>query len=122
MPQDAVSLVSHLLTYSPGGRYNALQARAPRATRPRTLVRVRACAAAIAVVSADTAAVVTPQVCAHSFFDELRSTGLRLPNGQHCPPLFHFRSGELEARARPPARPPGRPSTRLLACPPGRPL
>ena len=38
----------------------------------------------------------TWQVCAHPFFDELRNPGMRLPNGQHCPQLFNFRSGELE--------------------------
>ena len=35
-------------------------------------------------------------VCAHSFFDELRAPGMRLPSGQPPPPLFNFRAGELE--------------------------
>ena len=35
-------------------------------------------------------------VCAHGFFDELRAPGMRLPSGQHPPPLFNFRSGELD--------------------------
>ena len=35
-------------------------------------------------------------VCAHSFFDELRAPGMRLPSGQHPPPLFNFRAGELD--------------------------
>ena len=45
------------------------------------------------------------QVCAHPFFDELRQPGLRLPTGQHLPPLFNFRPQDLamappELRAR----------------------
>jgi len=45
------------------------------------------------------------QVCAHAFFDELRAPGMRLPSGQHPPPLFNFRAAELagappELRAR----------------------
>ncbi|UYV71563.1 GSK3B [Cordylochernes scorpioides] len=30
------------------------------------------------------------QACAHSFFDELREHGTRLPNGRELPPLFNF--------------------------------
>lgn len=30
------------------------------------------------------------QACAHNFFDELRETHTRLPNGRELPPLFNF--------------------------------
>lgn len=33
--------------------------------------------------------------CAHSFFDELREQGTRLPNGRELPPLFNFTEHEL---------------------------
>jgi glycogen synthase kinase 3 beta len=33
--------------------------------------------------------------CGHSFFDELREEGTRLPNGNGLPPLFDFTSHEL---------------------------
>ncbi|XP_049875131.1 glycogen synthase kinase-3 beta isoform X3 [Pectinophora gossypiella] len=35
------------------------------------------------------------QACAHSFFDELREAGARLPNGRPLPPLFNFTEYEL---------------------------
>ncbi|KAL0266732.1 UNVERIFIED_CONTAM: hypothetical protein PYX00_009198 [Menopon gallinae] len=35
------------------------------------------------------------QACAHSFFDELRETQTRLPNGRELPPLFNFTEYEL---------------------------
>ncbi|XP_073946220.1 glycogen synthase kinase-3 beta-like isoform X3 [Choristoneura fumiferana] len=35
------------------------------------------------------------QACAHSFFDELREPGARLPNGRALPPLFNFTEYEL---------------------------
>lgn len=36
------------------------------------------------------------QACAHTFFDELRETNTRLPNGRELPPLFNFtEQGEL---------------------------
>ncbi|KAK6621406.1 Glycogen synthase kinase-3 beta [Polyplax serrata] len=35
------------------------------------------------------------QACAHSFFDELRETQTRLPNGRELPPLFNFTEHEL---------------------------
>lgn len=28
--------------------------------------------------------------CAHSFFDELRQPGAKMPNGREFPPLFNF--------------------------------
>lgn len=37
--------------------------------------------------------------CAHTFFDELRLEGTRLPNGDPLPPLFDFTAHELEARS-----------------------
>lgn len=36
------------------------------------------------------------QACAHSFFDELREQGTRLPNGRELPPLFNFTEHELQ--------------------------
>lgn len=33
--------------------------------------------------------------CAHTFFDELREQGTRLPNGRELPPLFNFTEHEL---------------------------
>lgn len=36
--------------------------------------------------------------CAHTFFDELRLEGTRLPNGDPLPPLFDFTAHELEAK------------------------
>lgn len=39
---------------------------------------------------------ITPlQACAHSFFNELREQGTRLPNGRELPPLFNFTESEL---------------------------
>lgn len=35
------------------------------------------------------------KACAHSFFDELRAPGFKLPNGQQPPELFYFRVEEL---------------------------
>ncbi|XP_037573592.1 glycogen synthase kinase-3 beta-like isoform X1 [Dermacentor andersoni] len=35
------------------------------------------------------------QACAHTFFDELREPGTRLPNGRELPPLFDFTPHEL---------------------------
>ncbi|KAL1506039.1 hypothetical protein ABEB36_005474 [Hypothenemus hampei] len=35
------------------------------------------------------------QACAHSFFNELREPGTRLPNGNELPPLFNFTEHEL---------------------------
>ncbi|KAH9637626.1 hypothetical protein HF086_007340 [Spodoptera exigua] len=35
------------------------------------------------------------QACAHSFFDELRESTARLPNGRPLPPLFNFTEYEL---------------------------
>ncbi|XP_043684253.1 glycogen synthase kinase-3 beta isoform X1 [Vespula pensylvanica] len=35
------------------------------------------------------------QACAHSFFNELREQGTRLPNGRELPPLFNFTEHEL---------------------------
>ncbi|KZC13565.1 Protein kinase shaggy [Dufourea novaeangliae] len=35
------------------------------------------------------------QACAHSFFNELREQGTRLPNGRELPPLFDFTEQEL---------------------------
>eukprot|EP00096_Caligus_rogercresseyi_P016794 TRINITY_DN976_c0_g1_i1.p1 TRINITY_DN976_c0_g1~~TRINITY_DN976_c0_g1_i1.p1 ORF type:complete len:539 (-),score=153.09 TRINITY_DN976_c0_g1_i1:2016-3632(-) len=35
------------------------------------------------------------QACAHSYFDELREPGAKLPNGRDLPPLFNFRRSEL---------------------------
>ncbi|XP_069695253.1 glycogen synthase kinase-3 beta-like isoform X2 [Periplaneta americana] len=35
------------------------------------------------------------QACAHTFFDELRETNTRLPNGRELPPLFNFTEQEL---------------------------
>lgn len=36
------------------------------------------------------------QACAHSFFDELREPGTRLPNSRELPPLFNFTERELK--------------------------
>nr|CAD7569323.1 unnamed protein product [Timema californicum] len=35
------------------------------------------------------------QACAHTFFEELRETNTRLPNGRELPPLFNFTEHEL---------------------------
>merc|ERR1712227_580823 len=35
------------------------------------------------------------QACAHSFFDELRESGSKLPNGRDLPQLFNFTEQEL---------------------------
>ena len=41
---------------------------------------------------------VTPlQACAHTFFDELREPGVKLPSGKSLPPLFNFTDAELKA-------------------------
>ena len=37
----------------------------------------------------------TIQVCAHTFFDELREPATKLPNGRDLPPLFNFTDSEL---------------------------
>uniref|UniRef100_A0A6F9DEP0 [tau protein] kinase n=1 Tax=Phallusia mammillata TaxID=59560 RepID=A0A6F9DEP0_9ASCI len=37
--------------------------------------------------------------CAHSFFDELRSTNTRLPGGRQLPPLFNFTDKELSSKS-----------------------
>jgi len=40
---------------------------------------------------------ITPlQACAHTFFDELREVGTKLPNGKELPPLFNFTEHELK--------------------------
>lgn len=40
---------------------------------------------------------ITPlQACAHTFFDELREPGTKLPNGRDLPPLFNFTDNELK--------------------------
>jgi len=40
---------------------------------------------------------ITPlQACAHTFFDELREPGTKLPNGREMPPLFNFTEAELK--------------------------
>jgi len=38
------------------------------------------------------------EACAHSFFDELRMTGIRLPNDKDLPQLFNFSSQELSSK------------------------
>ena len=39
---------------------------------------------------------ITPlQACAHTYFDELREPGTKLPNGRDLPPLFNFTDAEL---------------------------
>ncbi|XP_013783058.1 glycogen synthase kinase-3 beta-like isoform X1 [Limulus polyphemus] len=39
---------------------------------------------------------ITPlQACAHTFFDELREPGTKLPTGRELPPLFNFTENEL---------------------------
>ncbi|KAH7286584.1 hypothetical protein KP509_32G013900 [Ceratopteris richardii] len=35
------------------------------------------------------------EACVHPFFDELRDSSTRLPNGRPLPPLFNFKSSEL---------------------------
>jgi glycogen synthase kinase 3 beta len=35
------------------------------------------------------------EACAHSFFDELREQGTRLPSGRDLPPLFNFTQNEM---------------------------
>jgi len=37
--------------------------------------------------------------CAHSFFDELRQPGTKLPNGNALPPLFNFTESELSPKS-----------------------
>ena len=39
------------------------------------------------------------EVCAHSFFDELREPHARLPNGRPFPPLFNFKQEVSDFRA-----------------------
>ena len=40
---------------------------------------------------------ITPlQACAHTYFDELREPGTKLPNGRELPPLFNFTEAELK--------------------------
>ncbi|TRY63873.1 hypothetical protein TCAL_00887 [Tigriopus californicus] len=40
---------------------------------------------------------ITPlQACAHTFFDELREPGTKLPNSRDLPPLFNFTENELK--------------------------
>lgn len=40
---------------------------------------------------------ITPlQACAHTFFDELREPGLKLPSGREAPALFNFTEHELK--------------------------
>jgi len=40
---------------------------------------------------------ITPlQACAHTYFDELREQGTKLPNGRDLPPLFNFTDAELK--------------------------
>jgi len=40
---------------------------------------------------------ITPlQACAHTFFDELREAGTKLPSGRDLPPLFNFTEQELK--------------------------
>jgi len=60
-PNDAISLTSALLEYTPSKRLTPLQA------------------------------------CAHSFFDELRETNTKLPNGRDFPKLFNFSAQELSS-------------------------
>ena len=36
------------------------------------------------------------QACAHSFFDELREAGTKLPSGRDLPQLFNFTEQELK--------------------------
>ena len=54
IPQDAISLTSRLLEYTPSNRVPPLDA------------------------------------CSYPFFDELRESNVRLPNGRDLPPLFNF--------------------------------
>jgi len=40
---------------------------------------------------------ITPlQACAHTYFDELREAGTKLPSGRDLPPLFNFTEAELK--------------------------
>merc|ERR1712018_1067156 len=40
---------------------------------------------------------ITPlQACAHTYFDELREPGTKLPSGRDLPPLFNFTEAELK--------------------------
>jgi glycogen synthase kinase 3 beta len=40
---------------------------------------------------------ITPlQACAHTYFDELREPGTKLPSGRDLPPLFNFTDAELK--------------------------
>lgn len=42
---------------------------------------------------------ITPlQACAHTFFDELREAGTKLPSGRDLPPLFNFTEQELKTQ------------------------
>jgi len=42
---------------------------------------------------------ITPlQACAHTFFDELREVGTKLPSGRDLPPLFNFTQQELKTQ------------------------
>merc|ERR1719479_459701 len=63
--------------------------------------RARTCVEAIDLVSRlleyTPSARITPlQACAHTFFDELREPGTKLPNGRDLPPLFNFTDAELK--------------------------
>ena len=74
---EAIDLVSRLLEYTPSARISPLQV-----------------AGFIILISC--MLILLCQACAHSFFDELREAGTKLPNGRDLPQLFNFTEQELK--------------------------
>merc|ERR1712227_93321 len=67
----------------------------------RQVVRARTSPEAIDLVSrlleyTPSARISPLQACAHSFLDELREAGTKLPNGRDLPQLFNFTEQELK--------------------------
>ena len=70
---EAIDLVSRLLEYTPSARITPLQVgMSILTTRNMFLTEYFV------------------QACAHTFFDELREAGTKLPNGRDLPVLFNF--------------------------------
>lgn len=71
---EAIDLVSRLLEYTPSARITPLQV----TSKTRLIV---------AKAKRDNHLL---QACAHTFFDELREPGTKLPSGRELPVLFNF--------------------------------
>ena len=71
---EAIDLVSRLLEYTPSARITPLQ------VTPKSRLIV-------AKAKRDNHLL---QACAHTFFDELREPGTKLPSGRELPVLFNF--------------------------------